>query len=111
MLIEITYRISFVIQLTPRDSKTIGKSMEQTKHYHILYLRAINNVLRRRILKALKEGNNTIEDLVSTTRLDINTLKWHLSILEHGFCIERDSSKGKVVFKLTQEGKVVDYLR
>jgi len=73
-------------------------------------LRAINSPLRREILRALKEGYTTIEDLQSRTGLDNNTLKWHLSVLEQGFCIEKDIKQGKLVYKLTQEGKVVDYM-
>jgi len=96
--------------LSGKDSKTIGKSIEETRQYHTRYLRAVNNPLRRKILRILKEGYATIEDLQSRTGLDNNTLKWHLSVLEHGFCIEKDIKQGKLVYKLTQEGKVVDYL-
>jgi len=73
-------------------------------------LRAINSPLRREILRALKEGYTTTEDLKSRTGLDNDTLKWHLSILEQGFCIAKDIKQGKLIYKLTQEGKVVDYL-
>jgi DNA-binding transcriptional ArsR family regulator len=84
--------------------------MEQTKHYHVLYLRAINNTVRRRILRAMKDGENTVEDITSATGLDVKTLEWHLNILEHGFCIEKKLKDGKAVFKITQEGKVVEYM-
>lgn len=93
-----------------KRSKTTSESMEQTKRYHVLYLRAINNAVRRRILRAMKDDDNTVEDMASTTGLDVKTLEWHLSILEHGFCIEKKLKDGKAVFKITQEGKVVDYM-
>jgi len=93
-----------------KNSKTIGKSIEETRRYHKRYLRAISSSLRREILRALKEGYTTIEDLQSRTGLDNDTLNWHLSVLEQGFCIEKDTEEGKLVYKLTQEGKVVDYL-
>jgi len=96
--------------LSGKDSVTIGKSIEETRLYHKRYLRAINSPLRRGILRALKEGYTTIEDLKSRTGLDNDTLNWHLSVLEQGFCIEKDIKQGKLVYKLTQEGKVVDYL-
>jgi DNA-binding transcriptional ArsR family regulator len=96
--------------LSEKGSKTIGRTIEETRQYHTRYLRAINNPLRREILKALKKGCTTIEDLQSSTGLDHDTLKWHLSVLEHGFCIEKDIKQGKLVYKLTQEGRVVDYL-
>jgi len=96
--------------LSAEKSKTIGRSIEETRQYHERYFRAINSAIRRRILKALKDGSATIEDLQSRTGLDTNTLTWHLSILEHGFCVQKDIGEGKPVYKLTQEGKVVDYL-
>lgn len=96
--------------MSGKDSRTIGKSIEETRRYHKRYLRAINSPLRREILRALKEGYTTIEDLSSRTGLDNGTLNWHLSVLEQGFCIEKDIKQGKLVYKLTQEGQVVDYL-
>jgi predicted transcriptional regulator len=96
--------------LSRKNSKTIGKSIEETRQYHKRYLRAISNSLRRGILRALKEGHTTIEDLQSRTGLDNDTLNWHLSVLEQSFCIEKDTEGGKLVYKLTQEGKVVDYM-
>ncbi len=96
--------------MSEKGSKTIGKSIEETRQYHTRYLRAINSPLRRKILRALKKGYATIEDLQSTTGLDNETLKWHLSVLEHGFCVEKDIKQGKLVYKLTQEGRVVDYM-
>ena len=96
--------------MSDKGSKAIGKSIEENREYHTRYLRAINSPLRRKILKALQKGCETIEELKSSTGLDINTLKWHLSVLEHGFCVEKEVKKGKTIYKLTQEGKVVDYL-
>ena len=84
--------------------------MEETKEYHERYLRAVNNPLRRDILRALKDGDATLKTLESITGLDSKTLDWHLSILEHGCCVERDEEEGKTLYRLTQEGKVVDYV-
>ena len=99
------------MRLSGKKSNTIGKSTKETRRYHTRYLRAINSPLRREILRALKEGCKTIEDLVLSTALDNDTLKWHLSILERGFCVEKSTIKGKLVYKLTKEGRVVDYLK
>ena len=93
-----------------KNSKTISRSIEENRQYHTRYLRAINSPLRRGILKAMKKGCETIEELKSSTGLDTDTLRWHLSVLEHGFCVEKDTKKGKTIYKLTQEGRVVDYL-
>ena len=110
MISSITELQNILSHAPKKHTKTISKSIEESRQYHRLYLRAINNPLRRRILKALNDGSTTIEDLKSNTQLDTNTLNWHLSILEQGFCLEKEDKKGRVVFKRTQEGKVVDYL-
>lgn len=91
-------------------SKTTSRSIEDTKQYHEDYLRAVNNPLRRKILRALKEDDATIEDLESRTGLNRENLEWHLSILEHGFCAEKGNKQGKVTYRLTQEGKVVNHM-
>jgi DNA-binding transcriptional ArsR family regulator len=83
--------------------------MEETRDRHLRYLRAVNSPIRRDILRAMKDGNNTIETLSSVTSLDEKTLDWHLKILEHGFCVEAKTVDSKKVFELTQEGLVVDY--
>lgn len=96
--------------MSGRESSTIGDSIEETKQYHVRYLRAINSPLRRQILRAIKDGCTTIKNLQARTELDANSLDWHLSILEHGFCVEKDVKDGKLVYRLTQEGEVVDRL-
>ena len=96
--------------MSRKDSKTIGDSLEETKERHRRYLRAVNSPLRREILRALKEGDAMIETLQDRTGLDGKALEWHLSILEYGFCVEKDIREGEVFYKLTEEGGVVDYV-
>jgi len=93
-----------------KTSKTTTNSIEGTRQYHRRYLIAINSPLRRQILRVLKNGSTNIDQLQEATKLDEATLEWHLSLLEHGFCIEKKITQGKLTYKLTQEGKVVDYL-
>ena len=94
----------------PKNSKTISNNGEQTKEYHLRYFRAVNNPIRRNILRALKNGSKNIDELKSETGLTKESLNWHLSVLEHGFCIEKKVVEGKTIFYLTKEGKVVNYL-
>ena len=42
--------------------------------------------------------------------MDSRALEWHLSILEHGFCVEKEVGEEATLYRLTQEGKVVDYV-
>ena len=96
--------------MSDKDSKTIGRSMEETKEYHVRYLRAINSPVRRGILRALKDGEATVEVLGERIGMEERDLAWHLSLLEHGFCVEKQDRDGEMVYKLTQEGMVVDYV-
>ena len=84
--------------------------MEETKEKHKRYLRAVNSPVRRRILRALKEGDGTIESLVERLGVDAKTLDWHMRILEDGYCVEKDEKDGVTRYVLTQEGLVVDYV-
>ena len=96
--------------MSGKDSKTIGKNMEETKEYHQRYLRAINSSVRRKILRTLRESDGSMEALAPVMGMDERTLNWHLSILEYGFCIEKEESEGKTLYRLTKEGEVVDYM-
>ena len=96
--------------MSEKKSKTTTNSEIETKLFHERYLRAVNSPLRRKILYALAEGNTTIEELEAKTGLDKITLKWHLSVLESGFCIEKENKQENLIYKLTQEGKVVEYI-
>lgn len=96
--------------MSSKDSRTIGDSSEETREYHLRYLRAVNNPLRRQILRAMKQGDSTVKAIQSTTGLDRKTLEWHLDILEHGFCVEKEVVEDIVHYRLTKEGEIVDYV-
>jgi DNA-binding transcriptional ArsR family regulator len=84
--------------------------MEEEKEYHRRYLRAINHPLRKRILEILKEQRTTAKMLASLLGLNLSTLTWHLELLEYGHCIAQEQKRGDVVFVLTKEGEVINYL-
>ncbi|MCJ7632034.1 winged helix-turn-helix domain-containing protein [Candidatus Bathyarchaeota archaeon] len=84
--------------------------MEDVRGRHLEYLRAVSNPLRRKILRALEDGETTLETLQSRTNLDGKTLEWHLDVLEHALCVEKESRDGVVFYKITKEGRVVDRL-
>lgn len=91
--------------MSDRDTKTIGDTMEDTKERHRRYIEAVNNPLRRKILRAIKEGYDTIQSLEENLLIDAKTLDWHLKILEHGYCVERI---GDNRFTLTHDGLIID---
>ena len=96
--------------MSDKRSKTTTDSIEETRLYHSRYLRAVNSPLRRVILRLIKENNCTFEQLKNKSNLNKSTLKWHLDILEDGFCVEKQINQGMIVYRLTQEGKVIEFL-
>ena len=91
-------------------SKTVTDSMEETKKRHERYLRAVNNPIRRKILRSIEKGNDTLESISKATNIDIKTLDWHIKLLEYGFCIEKTKDGEIEKYILTKEGLVVDFL-
>jgi len=91
-------------------SRTVADSMEETKERHRRYLRAVNNPIRRDILRSLKDENNVIESISDDIGLDKKTVGWHLKVLLDGFCVEEVFENDKAKYSLTQEGLVVDYM-
>jgi DNA-binding transcriptional ArsR family regulator len=91
-------------------SKTVTDSMEETKERHKKYLRAINNPMRRNILRSIEEGNRNIKSISEDTKIDEKTLDWHLRILEDGYCVEKIKVGDQEKYILTKEALVVDYL-
>ncbi len=81
------------------------ESIEKSREYQKRYQIAVNNPLRRRILKLISEGKE-LNAIKNELNLDDKELEYHLKILEWGFCIERN---GKEV-RLTKEGSVVKYI-
>ncbi len=87
-------------------SKTVGDTLEETRDRHRRYLRAINNPARRRILRSMKDGTDTIPSISADTGVNEKTVGWHIRVLMDGYCVEEDGAR----YTLTQEGLVVDYL-
>jgi len=104
-----------------KDYKSIeefGKTMEGSKYFHDLYLKAVNHPVRREILTLLS-GNDGLSKEILVNHLlekklisDENMFKYNADYLIKALCIEikRDESSGEDVYFITQEGKVIDYL-
>ena len=88
------------------SSKTVGDTMEETKDRHRRYLRAINNPIRRQILRSIKDGNHEVPSISADTGIDEKTVGWHIRVLMDGYCVIEHGTR----YNLTQEGLVVDYL-
>jgi predicted transcriptional regulator len=96
--------------LSEREPTAALDSGEETKLFHERYLVAVNNPSRRKILEALREGCATIEEIVAKTNLDKEVLIWHLSLLVSSRCVEEANASGNPSYKLTQAGKVIEFM-
>jgi DNA-binding transcriptional ArsR family regulator len=84
--------------------------MKGVKERHLKYFRAVSSPLRREILKALEDGELTMEVLKLRTNLDCKTLEWHLDILQQASCVEKESREGEIIYKITTQGRIIDRL-
>ena len=80
-------------------------SIEKSREYHKRYQIAVNNPIRRQILKLLLKGKK-LNIIKHELNLSDSQLEYHLKILEWGFCIEREGDE----IKVTKEGMVVNFL-
>ncbi len=88
------------------------RSGEEVREDHSRYFTAVGNPTRRSILRALLDKEATLQTLEQRTGLDSATLEWHLGILENGRCVKKEKTKdGAVLYGITQEGRVVEYLK
>ena len=94
--------------LSHKDDELTSGSMEGVKERHLKYFRAVSSPLRRSILKALEEGELTIEALEAKTNIDCKTLQWHLDILQQASCVERESRAGEIIYKITRLGRIIE---
>ena len=99
------------LPLEERDQAT------KVKQDHNLYLKAINNPVRRRILElVLRSARSSLEVAAELKKEgllpDEAALKYHLDFLLKAACIEviRDEENKIVRIRITRVGEVVDYL-
>ncbi|GAH23608.1 unnamed protein product [marine sediment metagenome] len=102
------------------DFKTIeefSKTVEGSKYYHDLYLKAVNHPIRREILKIVNESNEILEkklfNQLSENGIlkDPSILEYNINFLIRALCIEKIERRDKTYYIITQAGKVVDYLK
>lgn len=91
-------------------SSTVTDDMNETKERHRRYLRAVNNPIRRDILRSINKGNKTTTTISEDINLDLKTVKWHIGILVDGFCVEINNEGDQERIVSTKEGKVVEFL-
>ena len=102
------------------DFKTIedfSKTVESSKYYHDLYLKAVNHPIRREILKIVNDSNEILEkrlfNQLSEKEIlkDPSILEYNINFLIKALCIEKIERRDRTYYVITQAGKVVDYLK
>lgn len=94
-----------------------GKTLEGTKYLHILYLRAVNHPVRKKILTIINDAKKISKEKLLRILLDNSvitdefSLNYNIDYLIKAFCIEKTEENNKIYYQITQSGKVVDYLK
>jgi predicted transcriptional regulator len=83
-----------------------ASTLEESEEYHKRYNYAVTNSIRRKILRLIDEGK-TEEEIMSILGLSEQQLRYHLKVLEWGFCIEKKGDR----WVITKEGKIIDRIK
>ena len=104
-----------------KDYKSIdefSKTLEGSKYYHSLYMKAVSHPVRKRILKIIYNQKAigfrellhilTEEGIISGEE----SLNYNIDYLIKALCIKEmiNSDNGEKYYEITQSGEVVDYL-
>jgi len=95
-----------------------SKTVEGTKYLHSLYLRAVNNPIRREILTVVNNlkrisKKDLLRKLLNERIIeDESMFDYNMNFLIKAFCIKsiNDEETNEIYYEITQSGKVVDYL-
>jgi len=103
-----------------KDYSTVeeyGKTLEGNKYYHYLYLKAVNNPIRREILKIINQEKKISRDDLLTRLKQKDILQdegifiYNLDYLIKALCIKQEQLGEKTFYEITLSGQVVDYLK
>lgn len=103
-----------------KDCKSIeefGKTLEGSKYYHDLYLKAVNHPIRRKILeivnKSVEISKNKLFNQLSEQNIisDMSILEYNLDFLIKALCIEKKDDMNEIIYTITQSGKIIEYLK
>ncbi|NVM35556.1 MAG: hypothetical protein HWN81_08160 [Candidatus Lokiarchaeota archaeon] len=101
-----------------KTMEEFGKSVEGTKYLHDLYLRAVNNPIRRKILNIVNDlkqvSKNTLLQMLIERKIleDEHMFNYNMDFLIKAFCINsvKDETNEQIFYEITQSGKVIEYL-
>jgi len=93
-----------------------SRTLDGNKYLHSLYLKAVNHPIRRSILEIVNMEETipkaTLFELLKQKGVvqDKSSFEYNLDYLKKAFCIEIDTESEELLIKITQSGKVVEYL-
>ena len=101
-----------------RSIEEFSKTLEGSKYYHSLYMKAVSHPIRKRILQIIySQKAVTYPKLLSIltkegTISEEAVLKYNIDYLLKALCIKAifDNDSKEKYFVITQCGEVVDYL-
>jgi hypothetical protein len=102
-----------------KDYKSIedyGKSMEGSRYFHSLYLKAVNHPIRREILTIISKKEKISKSELMRHLMEKNIVddesvfQYNIDFLKKALCLEIEELENETYYKITQEGRVIDYL-
>jgi predicted transcriptional regulator len=85
--------------------KREGKMKEDMTEDHKSCLNALQNPVRRNILKALGRQKMSLEEIKAEFKLKDVQANYNLNMLESTLCIEKEESAGTAYYVLTPRGE------
>ncbi|MHA1804141.1 MAG: hypothetical protein ACTSU4_06345 [Promethearchaeota archaeon] len=92
------------------------KTVEGSRYYHGLYLKAVNHPIRRKMLEKVNREKSILKgDLYAYMKqngieIDENTFQYNLDFLVKALCIKEKNENDEVKYEITQAGKIIEYL-
>ena len=102
-----------------KTMEEFGKSVEGSRYFHDLYLKAVNHPIRREILEIVNKETRIsrrilLEILINRDLVaDESVFNYNLDYLIKAFCIESvvDQKSNEQFYEITQSGKVIEYFK
>lgn len=85
--------------------KAAGKMKEDMTEDHKTCLNALQNPVRRNILKSLVEKKKTLEEIKNELKLNDSQASYNLNMLESTLCVEKEENEEGTYYVLTPRGE------
>jgi len=99
-----------------KSIEEFSKTVEGSKYFHGLYLKAVNHPIRREILIAINDKQRIarkelLDQLIERNIVnDEASLDYNIDYLIKAFCLNKTEENNSIFYEITQGGKVIEYL-